>query len=980
LSFTPVNDLDVEGDETVTISGSTTVADLSLHDATLTIEDDDGDTPTVTLVLTSASIDESGNDNATTVTATLSSATSQAVTLTVAAAAVSPAVAGDFTLSANKTLTIAAGSATSTGTVTITAVDNDVDAPDKTVTVSATASGGGVVDPAEVTLTIRDDDKAGVNFSENTIDVEKDETMVIQVRLTSQPTMDTTVTLTSSDPNVAELSASPRGRSVQLLFTPQNWNVPQSVTVHGMADGDLSITTSIQSADPMYANAPTPPILRTNVGVPTTPELSLSAGSAMEEGESARFVLIADPAPQSDLTIAWTVAQSGGYLDAPGAGQRTATLAAGATTLSLLVTTVDDEMDEPDGSITATLNAGTGYTVAASPDDTATVAVSDNDTASPVISVGDVSVQESQGMGYFTVTMSEPVGWPVRFYYATRDSEPVSARANQDYQAYDRASRLHSRFEPGETEVKIHVQIVDDSHDEDAETFEIELLDADMYDLPGTPVLKITDGVAVVTIVDDDQMPAAWLTRFGRSVAQQALDGISDRIEASRTAGTESTFAGISTRSSAFDNDNPQSDVYSETQYRSMTMREALMGSSFTATSEQDATGGSLAFWGRAAEGSFGGSEGDLSLDGETTSALLGMDYARDNWLGGVSLIQSSGKGGYTDGSGWQSCPEGVEKNRCDRTPSVGVGTVEASLTAVAPYASLQTSQRMQLWGALGYGIGEVMLKSGRGDSLTSDISWNMAAMGLRGDLIQPKAGQGLSLALTSDALWTRTASQRTQELAASDSKTTRLRFGLEGSWAFELDNGGHITPKLEMGVRQDGGDAETGSGAEIGGGVSWSNPGLGLSLDLSGRTLVSHGDDDFKDRGYAASLEFDPDPSTQRSPSLTLRQDWGSSASGGLDAMFTSSPFTPSGGGSQESRWSAEAAWGFPALGGRFTGSPHAGLGFSGDSRDFTVGWRLTPDSPDVPNLSLGVQATRHENGTDTPQHSTGFEMSIRW
>ena len=75
--------------------------------------------------------------------------------------AVEPALAGDFELSTSKVLTIATGQTSSTGTVTITAVDNTIDAPDKTVTVSATASNSvGVVDPADVTLTITDDDDA----------------------------------------------------------------------------------------------------------------------------------------------------------------------------------------------------------------------------------------------------------------------------------------------------------------------------------------------------------------------------------------------------------------------------------------------------------------------------------------------------------------------------------------------------------------------------------------------------------------------------------------------------------------------------------------------------------------------------------------------------------------------------------------------------------------------------------------------------
>ena len=48
---------------------------------------------------------------------------------------------------------------------------------------------------------------------------------------------------------------------------------------------------------------------------PATSELSLRAGSAVDEGGNATFTVTADPAPQSDLTIAWTVAESGDYRD-----------------------------------------------------------------------------------------------------------------------------------------------------------------------------------------------------------------------------------------------------------------------------------------------------------------------------------------------------------------------------------------------------------------------------------------------------------------------------------------------------------------------------------------------------------------------------------------------------------------------------------------------------------------------------------------
>ena len=145
-------------------------------------------------------------------------------------------------------------------------------------------------------------------------------------------------------------------------------------------------------------------------------------------------------------------------------------------------------------------------------------------------------------------------------------------------------------------------------------------------------------------------------------------------------------------------------------------------------------------------------------------------------------------------------------------------------------------------------------------------------------------------LAATSDALWTRTSSERTRDLAASVSDVTRLRLGLESSWHVPL-GGGELTPKLEAGLRHDGGDAETGFGVELGGGLAWNDPALGLSLDLSGRTLLAHEDTDIEDRGYAAVLAFDPDPATQRGPSLSLCRDWGGKAAEGVEALFAPDP-----------------------------------------------------------------------------------------
>ena len=714
----------------------------------------------------------------------------------------------------------------------------------------------------------------------------------------------------------------------------------------------------------------------------------------------------------------------------------------GETEATFTVATVNDTADEPDGAVTATL-AGDGekgrhYTVAAAPQDAASVKVADDDAVAtaPTFSVGDETANEDVGLMYFTVRLDRAAKQTVKVTLTARESSPVSARYGEDYYWWW-PDGLALTFHPGQTEKKMWVYVYNDNHDEDPETFEVAL----SRPTGGT---VIGDGVAVGTIVNNDPMPAAWLARFGRTAAEQALDGIAGRIAASRTAGMQGSIAGQalnldpgstgsksgggSDQSGAASGNDllAQSDVArafgaghggfgsggpnafghdahgfgfssNELQSRShsMTAREALLGSSFTATGEKDGTGGSLALWGRAAQSSFDGREGTFSLDGEATGAMLGADYARGRWLVGMALMQSSGEGGYRDTDpGGNVCADldmdGVDPppdpppDLCNGALRNGDGEVEASLTAAVPYAAIQASERLKLWGALGYGTGEVTLKPELGGrSLSSDISWTMAAAGLRGDLLPPpKAGSGPALAVTSDALWARTSSDKTHELAASDSDVTRLRLGLEGGYRIATEGGGHLTPKLEIGARHDGGDAETGFGVELGGGLAWVDPALGLSLDVSGRTLIAHGNDDLKDRGFAASLAFDPDPATKRGPSLTLAQDWGGQAKGGLDALFRADPLEDrTGSGEATARWRAEAAWGFPAFSGRFTGSPHVGLGLATGAREYSLGWRLTPAAnANAPDVAFGLKATRRENDWTEPEHTMGFEAIARW
>ena len=972
-----------------------------------------------------------------TVSASSSPATALTVTLTVADDASSDFLgAGD---QGEKTVTIAAGQ--TSATLTLNTQDDSTDEVDGSVTATVTGGTGYTVgSPSTATVAVSDNDPApqGTPVVRIAAGASVTEGANAQFTLTASPAPTASITVGVAVTQSGDFAAGGQTGTRTVTMGPSGTATLTVATDDDSTDEtNGAITATVQTGTGYTAhaaqNAATVAVADNDPAPQGTPVVRIAAGAGVTEGGNAQFTLTASPAPTASITVGVAVTQSGAFATSGQAGTRTVTMGPSGTA-TLTVATDDDSTDEPDGSITATVQTGSGYTVATAPNNTARIAVADDDATPgvPTISIADATFSENERLGWFTVRLSKATDQDVRFAYATRDSTPVSATANKDYSEVPRAWHIGSRVRAGETLTEIRIGIRDDSHDENPETFEVEIFDAFMYRSGKKVPVSIADGVAVGTITNSDPMPAAWLARFGRTAAEQALDGIAGRIAASRSAGVQGTIAGQalsfnpgSQSGAANDNAGPGSlagsDLLAQSEVarafgaghggfggtghdahgfgrdahggesRSMTAREALLGSSFTATGEKDGTGGSLAFWGRAAQSSFDGREGTFSLDGEATTAMLGADYARGDWLAGMALMRSSGEGGYADReSGPQHCPDvgedtdpAIRAYLCDGAVREGGGKVEATLTAAVPYAALQASERLKLWGAAGYGTGEVTLKPEAGGSLKADISWTMAAMGLRGDVIAPPAeGGGPALAVTSDALWARTSSDKTHELAASDSDVTRLRLGLEGGYRIATEGGGHVTPKLEAGMRRDGGDAETGFGVELGGGLAWADPALGLSLDVSGRTLIAHGNDDLKERGFAASLAFDSEPASERGPSLALTQDWGGQAKGGLDALFVDDPLEDrTGSGETTTRWTAEGAYGFPAFSGRATGSPHVGLGLATAARDYSIGWRLTPAAnANVPDISFGVKATRRENDWTAPEHTLGFEATARW
>ena len=975
----------------------------SVYLKSLDEEDTDGtppDTPPVTppeitVSADAASVTE-GGDAAFTLTASPAPAADLAVSVTVA-------TDGDYGIAAGtRTVTIPTSGSV---TLTLATTDDAADEADGSVTVTvADGDGWTAGDPASGTVAIRDDDVPAVAVSPGSA-VTEGGNAVFTLTASPAPAADLPVSVSVAAGGDYGIAA---GTQTVTVPTTGSATLTLATTDDSADEPDGSATVTVQTGNGYTVGSPASGTVAVRDDDLPPPVVTIAAKAAsVTEGGDAVFTLTADRAPDSDLAVTLAVSETGDgdHVAASDEGPATVTIPKDATEAAFTVATVNDEADEPDGTATVTVKTGDGYAVGDPA--SASVAVKDDDAPStaPALSVGDSTAKEGGRLPVmpFTVRLSSPAPGPVRVYVSTRPSTPVSAEPGRDYAP----GSSDLTFRAGETEKQVWILIYDDSHDEGPETFEVVLSDA--------RGAAVGDGVAVGTIVNDDPMPGAWLARFGRTVAEQALDGIAGRMAAPRMPGLQGAVAGQAFTPStgsgqAFDpaaSGQPAAGGIpgsssgaggigfsaSSSHLQTMTARDALLGSSFSLTGEGDGSGGSMAFWGRASQGSFDGREGTFSLDGAATTALLGADYARGKWLIGLALAQSDGEGDYRDTKATprppaQICSDAAEL--CDGAVREGDGKVEASLTAAVPYAALRVSERLKLWGAAGHGTGDVTLKTVLGGNYKADTSWSMAAAGMRGDLLDApgslsgasgaSSGSGPALAVTSDALWTRTSSEKTNRLAASDSDVTRLRIGLEGSYRVAMENGASLVPKLELGARHDGGDAETGFGVELGGGIAWTDPGMGLSLDLSGRTLLAHGDDDLKDRGFSAALAYDPAPATQRGASLSLRQDFGGQSRGGLDALFQPAALEDRTASEATSRWAVEAAYGLPAFGGRWTGSPYMGLGLAASARDYTLGWQLAPEAAGMPNLSFGLHATRRESDAAAPEHTVGVEIAARW
>ena len=271
------------------------------------------------------------------------------------------------------------------------------------------------------------------------------------------------------------------------------------------------------------------------------------------------------------------------------------------------------------------------------------------------------------------------------------------------------------------------------------------------------------------------------------------------------------------------------------------------------------------------------------------------------------------------------------------------------------------------MWTVAGYGAGGLLLSPGAGAPIKTGLSMATPAGGGRGELRTNDAG--FELAFKAGALWVETgtdaASGASGNLDSTRADVTRVRTALEGSQSMTVGTRMAFTPSVEVGIRQDGGEAERGRGVDIGQGLVVADGVKGLAVVVRMRRLLVHQANGFAESGMSVSVSYNPTPSTPLGFSGRVSPAWGGDAMSGAEALWGRETM---GGMGQDhllgggNRLDTEVGYGLP-IGARFVGTPRAGARTSEYSRIYRIGYGMQVLEQGRLNLQLGVDAERRES-----------------
>ena len=391
-----------------TTFGSTVVWSVYRTTGTFAYNITDNDTAAIVLSKNTTSVSEAGTTDSFTVVLTTDPATDVDISVV-------SADPGEATVSTSE-LAFTTNNWNTPQTVTVTGVNDGAVDGDITHNITLAVIDGqsdDTYDPVSnvvVQNTTADNDSAGFTVTQSggsTTVAESASTDTFTVALTSQPTNDVVISVTSGDTGEATVD------KAQLTFTNGNWNNAQTVTVTGvnddLDDGNISVTITLAvvdaSSDNAFDNASNQTVAAVNTDNDTAGFTIAQSGGATtvtEGGGTDDFTLVLNAQPASDVVLS-VVSSDTGEVTA-GSATVTFTNANWDTAQTVTLTGVNDDID--DGNVNSTItvavvDASSSNEFDNVADQTFTVANTDDDDAAFTVTPSATTVTEGA-----TVTVS----------------------------------------------------------------------------------------------------------------------------------------------------------------------------------------------------------------------------------------------------------------------------------------------------------------------------------------------------------------------------------------------------------------------------------------------------------------------------------------------------------------------------------------------------------------------------------------------
>ena len=918
--------------------------------AELTATESDSDARAITLSATSLTVDENGESS---YIVRLAARPPESVTIYVTR------LYGDEDLSVKTgtSLTFTTSDWDAGRTVTLQAAD-DHDHVNGTAMFTHSARGGGYDGVAAfITATENDDDTPEIILSTNTLTVNENGENSYQVRLATQPLENVTVsvTRTSGDQDLSIKAGA------SLTFTNANWNAAQTVTLQAASDHDhasggavFTHTGAGGGYDGVTAS------LAATENDDDTPEIILSTNSLTvdENGENSYQVRLATQ-PLEDVTVSVTRTSGDQDLSIRAGASLTFTSANWNAAQTVTLQAAADPDGIGDSAVFTHTASGGGYD-----DATATLTATEGDTdpaPGPTVSPSSVSLTEGGSPSSYTVTLAYRPTSNVTVTVASQDPGAVTASpATLTFTPTDHSTAQTVTLTP--------VDDADNAHESVTVT----------NTASGGGYGDSAD--VTVTVKDDEGVIKERVNRVKEAVLPDVMAlasaatqvPIATRIDQAASGALPVQIPGFDAaawqlpdRASEERFDGPR-DAW-ET-HDSFEIARRLSGQSLTlrgsGDDSQEAPGG-VGVWGSIDYRSLSsGDDDDLDWTGDVAAVFVGADTrAREDLLLGLQLSQDWATIDYTDRSG--------------DTPRSG--EIKSRVTSAAPYVGWFPREELRLWGTVGLGWGEIEIDDEMSGRETTDLTRISPAGGVTRELassdkLLPGGETTLTFQGSGSMTWARIADNGA-DIEALTVRMSMVRMKLDAGYSRRLSSGGTLAPSVQVGLRHDDGDGQTGSGVELGGTLRYLKPAVGLTVIGRGRTLLLTGDGR-TEWGVGGLVRIDPGADS-RGLSLGLAPSWGQTDSGVERLWKQGAKEMAANDGDDGSlgRVNAELGYGLSPPGRRGTLTPVAGLSLTKDSRTWAAGARF-----EVGALNLDLEGQRIDRDAEQLVHGVTMQLRLRF